>query len=136
MLREVSEIANVDKLKFTNEIDAIRNESTMLRQKGANIIIVLSHCGLDRDRVIAHECGDYVDVIVGGHSHSFLFTPANVAAARVNDRPDGPYPFVLTPKSGKDRKVLIVHASAFTKYVGDLRVYFNKGTCFKNLCDY
>lgn len=124
MLREVSEIANVDKLKFTNEIDTIRNESTRLRQMGVNIIIVLSHSGLDRDKVIAHECGDYVDVIIGGHSHSFLYTPS-AAAVNVHDIPVGPYPLVLTPKSGRERKVLVVHASAYTKYVGDLRVYFN-----------
>lgn len=125
MLREMSEIANIEKLKFTNEIEAIRNESTRLRQMGVNIIIVLSHCGLDRDRVIAHECGDYVDVIVGGHSHSFLYTPNAADVDMSNDVPDGPYPIVLTPKSGRERKVLVVHASAFTKYIGDLRVYFN-----------
>lgn len=124
MLREISEIANVDKLKFTNEIDAIRNESTRLRQMGVNIIIVLSHSGLDRDKIIAYECGDYVDVIVGGHSHSFLYT-SNAGDVNMRDVPVGPYPLVLIPKSGRKRKVLVVHASAFTKYVGDLRVYFN-----------
>jgi 5'-nucleotidase len=115
------EIANAGNLKFTDEIVAIRNESTKLRQMGVNIIVVLSHCGLDRDKIIAMECGDYVDVIVGGHSHSLLFTPA----ANAREVTAGSYPLVLTPKSGRERKVLIVHASAFTKYIGDLRVYFN-----------
>lgn len=117
---------NIENLKFTNEIEAIRNESTKLRQSGVNIIVVLSHCGLDRDKIIALECGDYVDVIVGGHSHSFLYTPNDeILQASVKETPIGPYPLVLTPKSGKERKVLIVHSSAFTKYIGDLRVYFN-----------
>lgn len=120
------EIANADNLKFTNEIIAVRNESSKLRQMGVNIIIVLSHCGLDRDKIIALECGDYVDVIVGGHSHSFLYTFDNKLPPTVRDVPVAPYPLVLTPKSGRNRKVLIVHASAFTKFIGDLRVYFNE----------
>lgn len=35
------------------------------------------------------------------------------------------YPIVVTPRSGSERKVLIAQASAFTKFVGDLTVYFN-----------
>lgn len=125
ILRETADIANTGKLRFTNEIDSIRNESTRLRQQGVNIIIVLSHCGLERDREIARETGDIVDVIVGGHSHTFLYTPKdNVYPS--GEIPSGPYPIIVTPRSSvDDRKVLIVHAGAFTKYVGDLRVYFN-----------
>lgn len=88
---------------------------------GVNIIIVLSHCGLDRDKIIAYECGDDVDVIVGGHSHSFLYTTNNDVQPK--DIPVAPYPLVLTTESG--RRVLIVHALAFSKYIGDLRVYFD-----------
>ncbi|KAG5672731.1 hypothetical protein PVAND_002832 [Polypedilum vanderplanki] len=126
IFRETAEVANTDNLKFTNEIDAIRNESTKLRQiDGVNIIIVLSHCGLVRDKEIALETGDFVDVIVGGHSHTFLYTSKDTRYPGP-DQAVGPYPIVVTPKSGRDRKVLIVQASAFTKYVGDLRVYFNQ----------
>lgn len=57
ILRETSEIANTDKLRFMNEAVAIRDESTKLRLKGVNIIVVLSHCGLERDREIAFETG-------------------------------------------------------------------------------
>lgn len=124
ILRETSEIANTDQLRFTNEIQAIRDESTKLRQAGVNIIIVLSHCGLDREKEIALENGDFVGVIVGGHSHHFLYTSIDDTFPGPV-RPDGPYPIVVTPKSGKDRRVLIVHASAFSKYVGDLTVYFD-----------
>lgn len=126
ILRETSEIANTDSLKFTDEIHAIRDETTKLRKQGVNIIIVLSHCGLARDREIALSAGDFVDVIVGGHSHSFLYTPhpeGNYSPGP--DTPIGTYPIIVTPSSGSDRKVLIVQASAFTKYVGDLTVYFN-----------
>lgn len=124
ILRETSSIANTDRLRFTDEAQAIRDESTRLRQAGVNIIVVLSHCGLDRDKEIALATGDFVDVIVGGHSHHFLYTSKDKTHPGT-DRPAGPYPVVVTPKSGTDRKVLIVQAAAFTKFVGDLTVYFN-----------
>lgn len=124
ILRETGEIANTDQLRFTNEAKAIRVEATLLRSKGVNIIVVLSHCGLERDREIAVETGDFVDVIVGGHSHDFLYTSMDKTSPGP-DEPVGPYPIVVTPRSGNDRKVLIVQASSFTKYVGDLTVYFN-----------
>ncbi len=40
---------------------------------GINIIIALGHSGYEIDKKIAMEVED-VDVVVGGHSHSFLFT--------------------------------------------------------------
>lgn len=124
ILRETAEIANTDGVRFTFEIEAVRNEATKLRKKGVNIIIVLSHCGLERDREIAREAGDFVDVIVGGHSHDFLYTSMDDTSPGP-DTPVGTYPIIITPNSGKDRRVLIVQASAFTKYVGDLTVYFD-----------
>jgi 5'-nucleotidase len=124
--REVSSTTiTTGNLKFLDEAQAIRNEATLLRQKGVNIIIVLSHCGIDRDREIALETGDFVDIIVGGHSHSFLYTSKN-GYIPSNDVPIESYPLVISPKSGKNRKVLIVQAFAFTKYVGDLTIYFNE----------
>lgn len=124
ILRETSDIANTDDLRFTDEVVAIRNEATRVRQAGANIIVVLSHCGLTRDREIASETGDFVDVIVGGHSHSFLYSTRGDELPGP-DKPEDTYPIVVTPKSHSNRKVLIVQAYAFAKYVGDLTVYFN-----------
>lgn len=125
ILKETSQMSKTGNLKFTDEIHAINNESLKLRHQGVNIIIVLSHCGLDKDKIIAAETGDYVDVIVGGHSHSFLYT-AKDSIYPASDIPTGPYPIIVTPKSGNEKKVLIVQASAYTKYIGDLRVYFDK----------
>lgn len=45
-----------------------------MKEQGINIVIVLSHCGLDVDRIIAENGGPDIDVIVGGHSHTFMFT--------------------------------------------------------------
>lgn len=123
--REVSSKTSTGNLKFLDEVQAIRNEATSLRQKGVNIIIVLSHSGIERDREMALETGDFVDVIVGGHSHSFLYYSID-GKNPSSETPVASYPLVITPRSGKNRKVLIVQAFAFSKYVGDLTVYFNE----------
>lgn len=56
-----------------NEIQAVKDEAEKLKSEGIDIIVVLTHCGLERDREIAKMAGPNIDIIVGGHSHSFLF---------------------------------------------------------------
>jgi 5'-nucleotidase/UDP-sugar diphosphatase len=48
-----------------------------VRDYGADMVIVLSHCGLDADRKLAKNV-DGVDVIVGGHSHTAVTDPVVV----------------------------------------------------------
>lgn len=43
-----------------------------------DLIIVLSHQGLEVDRQLAQELGRQVDVIIGGHSHSRLEVPERI----------------------------------------------------------
>ncbi len=45
-----------------------------VRDEGANVIIVLSHLGLDADKELAQRVSG-IHVIVGGHSHTALETP-------------------------------------------------------------
>lgn len=71
---ELQELSKTEKLKFLDEIETINLEAEKLkRYEKVDIIIVLSHCGLPVDRKIAANC-PLVDVIVGGHSHSFLYS--------------------------------------------------------------
>lgn len=118
------EIANTEKLRFTNESVAVRAEAAKLKNQGVDIIIVLSHCGLDVDYVIAANAGPDVDVIVGGHSHTFMYTNKTGEAVPGPDTPKDKYPAVVTHEDG--HKVLIVQASAYLKYVGDITVYFDQ----------
>jgi 5'-nucleotidase len=71
-------LASTEKLKFLDEVETVNDEARRLKAKGVDIIVVLSHCGLDVDRRMAAEC-PLIDVIVGGHSHSFLYTGLYVA---------------------------------------------------------
>lgn len=69
----LQEISSTEKLKFLDEIETVKEEAANLKGQGVDIIIALSHAGLDVDRAVAAAVPD-IDVIVGGHSHSFLYT--------------------------------------------------------------
>lgn len=60
-------------MKFLDEVETVNDEAKRLKEMGVDIIIVLSHCGLDVDRTMAAKC-PLIDVIVGGHSHTFLYS--------------------------------------------------------------
>ncbi|MDO6730731.1 bifunctional metallophosphatase/5'-nucleotidase [Marinovum sp. 2_MG-2023] len=94
---------------FTPPADAVQGEVDKLSEMGVNKIIVLSHSGyaVDQD-VAANTTG--VDVIVGGHSNTYL--------ANNDDNADGPYPTVVNG-------VQIVQAYAYGKYLGELNVTFD-----------
>ncbi|MFZ5428433.1 MAG: bifunctional metallophosphatase/5'-nucleotidase [Thermodesulfobacteriota bacterium] len=85
-----------------------------LAAHGADIVIALTHVGLERDKELAANV-DGIDVIVGGHSHSLLSNTDPNAA--------GPYPVVVKSPSGAP--VLIVQAEAWGKYLGELQVDFD-----------
>lgn len=85
-----------------------------LEREGVNIIVLLSHLGLDGDRRLATEVAG-VDVIVGGHSHVLL----------ANGDPDavGPCPLsVQTPSGGT---TLIVTSGYWGRYLGVLHASFD-----------
>ncbi|KAH8419720.1 hypothetical protein KR009_001534 [Drosophila setifemur] len=119
ILETTYDLANTGKLIFRNESDTIREEAALLKAQGCNIIIVVSHCGYDVDKEIAANAGDVIDVIVGSHSHTFLYTgvPPGPHSSQ------GPYPTEVVHRSG--HRVLIVQASAYARYVGNLVVYFD-----------
>ena len=60
-------------VRFTNEVEAVRTEVNKLKNAGVKIIIGLSHAGYGMDKKVAAEV-EGIDVIVGGHSHTFLYT--------------------------------------------------------------
>ncbi|CAO1420473.1 unnamed protein product [Diamesa hyperborea] len=116
----IADTPNTGGMKLLPEVESVRQEAAKLKAEGLNIIIVLSHCGLEIDRDIAQFGGSDIDIIVGGHSHSFLFSGENPPGP---DRVVDNYPIVEIQQNG--HKVLIVQASAYTKYLGDITLYFN-----------
>ncbi|ABV86627.1 bifunctional metallophosphatase/5'-nucleotidase [Shewanella pealeana] len=69
-LDQMSEIAGPDEdTHFINAIATTRRTVAQLKAQGIDHIIVLSHLGLDQDKVLASEV-DGISLIVGGHSHT------------------------------------------------------------------
>ena len=47
-----------------------------------DILIAIGHSGYERDQDIARGVPD-IDLVVGGHSHSFLYSGMQLAAAKL-----------------------------------------------------
>jgi 2',3'-cyclic-nucleotide 2'-phosphodiesterase / 3'-nucleotidase / 5'-nucleotidase len=108
-------------ITFSPHVTAAQNAINALAAQGISRIVVLSHLGYDVDLRLASVISG-ADLIVGGHSHTFLYSPV----ATVNgDVPAGPYP---TRRTGTDGKtVLVVQAFQWGRYLGRLNVNFTAG---------
>ncbi|CAH2261360.1 apyrase-like [Pararge aegeria] len=121
IISTTNELASIGNLSFTDEIEAARREAEKLHEEGVDIIVVLSHCGLEKDQEIALKASPYIDIVVGAHSHSLLINtepPAGIPFV-----PQGPYPIVVEQEN---RSVLVVQAAARTAFVGEIKLYFNE----------
>ncbi len=66
---------NIANITFEDEIEAVNREAKRLKEQGVEIIIAAGHAGYNEvDLQMAAQVQD-VDIIVGGHSHTFLYTP-------------------------------------------------------------
>ena len=96
-------------VKFSDPVSAVQTEVDSLSERGVNKIVVLSHSGYQVDKEIAANTTG-VDVIVGGHSNTYL--------SNVSDRAAGPYPTMVNG-------VAVVQAYAYGKFLGELNVSFD-----------
>ena len=119
---ETKHISNPEELLITDEIQALKVEVEKLRNEGVEIIIALGHSGYDRDIEIAKSVPG-IDVIVGGHSHSFLYTETPVKPNPSVDTIRGPYPTIVSNPGGHN--TLVLQAYAYTKYLGHARLVFS-----------
>ncbi|MDX3976603.1 5'-nucleotidase C-terminal domain-containing protein [Shinella sp.] len=85
-----------------------------LKKQGVNKIIALTHVGYPRDLAAIAKIPD-VDVVVGGHTNTFL--------SNTSDKAEGPYPTLVDNPGGY--KVPVVQAGAYSKYLGNLKVVFD-----------
>ena len=108
---DIHELASPGKnITFSDPVVAVQAEVDRLTAEGVNKIIVLSHSGYGVDQRVAAETKG-VDVIVGGHSNTYL--------SNVSDRAVGPYPTMVNG-------VAIVQAYAYGKFLGELNVTFDE----------
>ena len=95
-------------------VDVTQNAVDTLTAEGVNKIILLTHIGFEADVEVAQRVSG-VDVVVGGHTNTFLSNTYTGAS--------GEYPLVLESASGEP--VLVVQASTKTRYLGRLDVEFD-----------
>jgi len=98
-----------ENITFTDPAGAVQREVDRLTAEGINKIIVLSHSGYRIDKYVARKTTG-VDVIVGGHSNTFL--------SNTSDRAQGAYPTMVG-------ETAIVQAYAYGKFLGELNVTFD-----------
>ncbi|MBQ4326305.1 MAG: bifunctional metallophosphatase/5'-nucleotidase [Mailhella sp.] len=100
--------------KFTGMTETLEREVAELEAQGVKHIVVVTHIGLPADRELARSV-DGVDIIVGGHTHSFIGE---------GEGAEGPYPIVEKSPSGQP--VLVVTAKRAAQYLGELNVTFDE----------
>ena len=67
----------VKRVTFLRPEDVLPGLIKKVKDEGADIVIVLSHLGIDADRELAQRIGG-INIIVGGHSHTAIKTPVVV----------------------------------------------------------
>jgi len=105
-LRILTVPKNVEDLYIFNNDSAISRGIEILKNEKCDLIMLLSHCGVEFDSAYASKFYGDVDIIIGGHSHTVLRKPKIV------------------------NNVIIGQAGSYGKYLGkiDLKVDIDKDT--------
>ncbi len=118
-------------ITFTASISSLQAAADALTAEGVDKIIALTHVGYDVDLELAAQVTN-VDIIVGGHSHTFLYYPADPITFEPPTFPQfgplvpaGEYPTRIESLSGEP--VLVVTAYQWGTFLGNLNVTFGPG---------
>ena len=71
-------------MKYLDPVETVNRYAALLRDKGCDMVIVLSHFGIEKSEftdIRLAEASRNVDIIIGGHSHTFLEEPVYVRNA-------------------------------------------------------
>ena len=112
-----SQCANAKDIAITNVIPAVQNEVNKLKNQGIDILIALTHIGIEEDKKLAKAIPE-LDIIVGAHSHTLLSN--NQDDKNVYDT----YP--ITVMHPDNTKTLITTVGLAGHHIGLLHVTFNK----------
>ncbi|MGM0674877.1 MAG: bifunctional metallophosphatase/5'-nucleotidase [Spirochaetota bacterium] len=99
----VSVAADTGNIAFSDRHETARQEVSRLREAGADVVVALTHSGVEEDRALA-EGVEGIDLIVGGHSHTILEEPI------------------------MENGIPIVQAGAHTAYLGQIDLAWNRRT--------
>ena len=90
-------------VQFLNQYQTARQVVDELEDRGADVIVVISHSGVEEDRELAKQVPG-IDIIVGGHCHTELHEPVLQGAT------------------------IIVQAGSLGMYLGQLELAYNSNT--------
>lgn len=125
---ETMSISKTEDVIFRDEVQAIQEEIERIKDEheDVKIFIALGHSGYTMDKKIAEEVED-IDLVIGGHTNTFLYNGKEPDI----EVPSGLYPTVVKQPSG--RKVYVVQAYAYTKYLGNLSIDFDSQGEIENI---
>ena len=61
---------------YEDPIEVSNKVAALLKEKGCDLVVCLSHLGIQMDRELVAKTRN-IDVILGGHSHTFMKGPEN-----------------------------------------------------------
>lgn len=95
--------ADTKPFTFKDQKETARKAVADLKAQGVDLVMAVSHSGLEEDKVLAKEV-EGIDVIIGGHSHTELHQPIWV------------------------EETMILQAGAYLKYLGRVDLAYNPQT--------
>ncbi len=116
-------------VKFNAPAASLQAAANALQAQGINKIIALTHVGYSEDLLLAAQVSG-VDVIIGGHSHTFLYSPVasqTFSPPNLALTPAGAYPTVR----GGAAPVLVASAYQWGTFLGNLNVSFDANGVLK-----
>lgn len=114
-------------IKFLDEIETAQKYANILKKKGINKIILLSHAGANKNFEIAQKVTG-IDVIITGDTH-YLF--GNDEMRKFGLPVISEYPTKFTSPSGEP--VYVVEGWEYSKLVGKLDIKFTKDGIVKHI---
>lgn len=99
----ISVATNIGEVEFTEQHETARRLVAELQEEGVDLIIALSHSGVEEEKALAADVPG-IDVIVGGHCHTALYEPE------------------------RQGDTLIVQAGSLLSYLGVLELAYNLET--------
>lgn len=93
---------NVEKFEFLEPEGVLSAAIERLRNEGADVVVALSHCGIEQDRALADQVKG-IDLIVGGHSHTVMQSVQTIG------------------------RTSIVQAGFYGRYLGEVRLAVEPG---------
>ena len=98
-----------------------------MKAENVSILIALGHSGYELDIQLAENIPE-LDLVVGGHSHTFLYTDTAGAGPPSVEAAEGEYPTYVTNTvrgAGQEKVIPVVQAFCYTKYLGHLQLSFD-----------